>query len=251
MKLMNKLPSYEDEDLTRVWGSSQNIKVFISHRDTYKIHAHNIKKLLERIGISSFVAHDDISPTEEWQKEILIALQSMDIFLAYISNDFFASFWTNQEVGFALGRNIPILPFKVNMDPNGFISNIQAKKYITDSFINDFIDMLINMRPLSKNLYISLFDILISNFADSYSFDTAANRFKLIEKAKTLEPHQIQAIIDAFHENGQIKGCFYLNGYKLERKINKGLICSKLNEWTGEKYEIVHRHDGLKIQKII
>lgn len=150
MKLMNKLPSYEDEDLTRVWGSSQNIKVFISHRDTYKIHAHNIKKLLERIGISSFVAHDDISPTEEWQKEILIALQSMDIFLAYISNDFFASFWTNQEVGFALGRNIPILPFKVNMDPNGFISNIQAKKYITDSFINDFIDMLINMRPLSR-----------------------------------------------------------------------------------------------------
>ena len=39
--------------------------------------------------------------------------------------------------------------------------------------------------------------------------------------------------------------------YKFERKINKGLICSKLNEWTGEKYEIVHRHDGLKIQKII
>lgn len=251
MKLMNKLPSYDGDDLTRVWDSSQNIKVFISHKDTHKVGATNIKKSLADIGVSSFVAHEDIYPTEEWQNDILIALQSMDILLAYISDDFFNSVWINQEVGFALGKNVPIFLFKIDADPKGFISIIQAKKYISDSFINDFIDMFIKMRHLPRSLYISLFDTLISNFAKSSSFDSAAYRFKFIEKAKTLESHQIEAIIDAFHENGQIQGCFYLNGYKFERKINEGLICKKINEWTGKKYEIVHTHNGLKIQKII
>ena len=70
MKLMNKLPSYEDEDLTRVWGSSQNIKVFISHRDTYKIHAHNIKKL-ESIAKRMIKYLLFARSHEIWQREIL------------------------------------------------------------------------------------------------------------------------------------------------------------------------------------
>ncbi len=53
----------------------------------------------------------------------------MEIMLAFVTDDLHESIWTNQEIGFALGRNIPIVSLKVeNKDPDGFIGKQQALK---------------------------------------------------------------------------------------------------------------------------
>jgi hypothetical protein len=118
--------SINEQVINRLW-QSDTLKLFISHRDTSKQEAHKLADGLKRYGISSFVAHDSIEPDEEWQKEIEKALQSMDVMLTFITNDFFDSAWTNQEIGFAMAKGVPIVSLKLEeQDPIGFIKDRQA-----------------------------------------------------------------------------------------------------------------------------
>ncbi len=86
----------------------------------------NQEKELSKYNISCFVAHEDIEPNEEWLKCIEDALMSMDIMLALVTENFDKSKWTCQEIGFALGRSIPIISIKNGMDPFGFFGKKQA-----------------------------------------------------------------------------------------------------------------------------
>ena len=84
-------------------------RLFVSHRDKYKSDARSLSEALEDYGISSFVARDTIQPMSEWRKEIMWGLESMEVMLVFLTDDFDQSIWTNQEVGFALARSVPII----------------------------------------------------------------------------------------------------------------------------------------------
>ena len=58
--------------------------------------------------------------------EIERALHTMDGFIAIHTAGFSQSIWTQQEVGFALGRGTKVISFKMGEDPTGFISKQQA-----------------------------------------------------------------------------------------------------------------------------
>lgn len=103
-------------------------RMFISHVSSKKKQASSLKIALEEYGITSFVAHEDISPTNEWQKEIEKALNSMHCMSAMIYEGFHESDWCDQEVGVAMGRNVTILPLIIDMDPYGFLGKYQGIK---------------------------------------------------------------------------------------------------------------------------
>ncbi len=110
----------------RNWKDTRHLRVFISHISKDKDKATRLKDCLEPYGISGFVAHEDIHPTLEWQAEIERALYVMDAFIAIHTQGFSASFWTQQEIGFAVGRGVKIISLKMGEDPTGFISKRQA-----------------------------------------------------------------------------------------------------------------------------
>lgn len=110
----------------RNWKDTSLFRLFISHISTDRLKAIRLKECLAPYGISGFVAHDDIHPTLEWQSEIERALQTMDAFIAVHTPGFSRSFWTQQEIGFAIGRGTMIVSFKMGEDPTGFISKQQA-----------------------------------------------------------------------------------------------------------------------------
>ena len=85
-----------------------------------------LKTCLSDYAISGFVAHEDIHPTLEWQSEIERALHAMDAFIAIHTLGFSQSLWTQQEIGFAVGRGVKIISLKMGEDPTGFISKHQA-----------------------------------------------------------------------------------------------------------------------------
>ncbi len=118
-KIMNtKIPDFWDKNCLRV---------FISHSVKNYDIAKKLKDHLKRYNLSCFVAHKDIEPAKQWQQEIKKALNSMEIMFCLITENSCKSLWVNQEIGFALARNIPIIPIKLgNYDPKGFISEIQA-----------------------------------------------------------------------------------------------------------------------------
>lgn len=103
-------------------------RMFISHITPKKKQASNLKAALEEYGITSFVAHEDINPTKEWQKEIQRALNSMDCMSAMLYDGFHESKWCDQEVGIALGRSITVLPLILDHDPYGFLGEYQGIK---------------------------------------------------------------------------------------------------------------------------
>ena len=108
-------------DLDRIWGKG-GLRAFISHTNKHGRLASELKDCLHDIGVSAFVAHEDIEPNTQWQKEILRALFSMDLFIALITEDFGQSQWTDQEVGVAIGRETPTVSISIGTDPHGFIS---------------------------------------------------------------------------------------------------------------------------------
>lgn len=122
------------------------LELFISHSSIQKERAHNLREELQMYGCSAFVAHEDISPNRLWQEDITAALKSTDVLIGLCSKEFNESPWCQQEIGWALGRGIPVLMVKLNshVSPTGFVSQRQAfrAKGKTDyerrrSFYND------------------------------------------------------------------------------------------------------------------
>lgn len=110
----------------RNWQRTTDLRLFISHISLHKDKATRLKDCLAPHGISGFVAHEDIYPTLEWQSEIERALYAMDAFLAMHTPGFSQSYWTQQEIGFAVARGVKIISLKMGEDPTGFISKRQA-----------------------------------------------------------------------------------------------------------------------------
>src|SRR3974390_2291069 len=99
-------PKISTKAIKRIWEDS-DYRLFLSHRSEVSRQAVKLKKQLNVYGVSAFVAHASIQPTRAWQDEIESALYSMDALAALMTEEFHKSYWTDQEVGFALGRHIP------------------------------------------------------------------------------------------------------------------------------------------------
>ncbi len=118
-------PLSRDRD-TDLWGDAEFLRLFITHKADDKALAADIKTACLDLGITCFVAHEDIEPTAEWVLEIERALRSMDALLALLTPDFHDSDWTDQELGVAIGRGVPVIAIKLDQDPYGFIGRYQA-----------------------------------------------------------------------------------------------------------------------------
>lgn len=119
--------SYLDRVAPGFWTPGY-FKVFISHLASFKMGAAGLRSELSAYGITGFVAHDDIKPTREWQGEIVAGLQTMDAFVAILEKGFPQSSWCDQEIGFAVARNVFIIPLIRDLDPYGFIGKVQGLK---------------------------------------------------------------------------------------------------------------------------
>lgn len=89
------------------------LSIFASHLNAHRELVAQYKQQFERYGISLFVAHDSITPDEEWANEIRRTLGTADCGLVFLHEGFRDSQWCDQEVGWLLGRQVavPILIF--------------------------------------------------------------------------------------------------------------------------------------------
>jgi TIR domain-containing protein len=97
------------------------LKVFLSHLAADRNFAGALQVCLLEYGISCFVAHNDITPTAEWVIEIETALATCDALVALLTPSFHQSNWTDQELGFAMGRGLPVFAVHLGQTPYGFI----------------------------------------------------------------------------------------------------------------------------------
>ncbi len=102
------------------------LRLFISHLSSNKERMSDLKAHLECWGVSAFIAHEDIEPSREWMNEVEAGLETMDAMVAVVEPGFKESDWCVQEVGFALGRKVDIIPLRAGLDPFGFFGKYQG-----------------------------------------------------------------------------------------------------------------------------
>lgn len=122
-------PVPSGSDAIDLWHPPDAPRVFISHLTEKKAEAQNLSANFELFGFTSFVAHEAIKPGREWPLEIQRALRSCDVLVALVSIGFHDSEWTDQEVGWVLGRDLAVVPVSLDKtNPQGFLAVYQAVK---------------------------------------------------------------------------------------------------------------------------
>lgn len=188
----------------RIWAAGY--RVFLSHKVGWKIETAKVKEALKPFGISCFVAHEDIHPTKEWQEEIENALSTMDAFVALMTPDFHESEWTDQEVGYAVGRGVPIIAAKLGRTPYGFLGKFQA---LATDWANAHLEIMKILAAQPRML-----DAFIGAVPRCGSFDegnTLSTLFPFIER---LTDVQAETLRKAYNANSELKGSFGFNGQK-------------------------------------
>jgi hypothetical protein len=174
--------------------------LFISHHHKDKEIASHIKSELRDFGIDTFVAHEDINPTEEWEEVILEKLRHCNAILLLLTSNFEDSKWTDQETGFAIALNKLIIPVKINIELYEFVSRYQALSWganVEDN-LKKLIELLVDKKLIS-------IDMLIQGFIMSNSYKEANMRSELLTEVTTsFSPEQINILADAAIKNSQI-----------------------------------------------
>jgi hypothetical protein len=112
--------------INRIWGRECNLRLFLSHVSAHKAAVSTLKSHLAAYGVSAFVAHENIEPSLEWQSEIDLALATAHAVAALLTPDFHDSSWTDQEVGYAIGRGVVISQSRLPTTPFGFMGKHQG-----------------------------------------------------------------------------------------------------------------------------
>ena len=79
--------------------------VFLSHANKDKdSFVRNLKKELEKLGISIFYDEDSLSWGDDWEKRINDALSKCEFAIVILSKNFFGRKWTEKELSSLLDR---------------------------------------------------------------------------------------------------------------------------------------------------
>ncbi len=223
----------DQETQDHIWGVDNFFRIFITHLSEDKGKAMEIKESLKEFGVSCFVAHVDISPTKEWQNEIENALNTMDTLVALMTEKFRGSKWTDQEIGFALGRGIPVIPVSMGCTPYGLIGKIQA---ISCDWMEIYIKiasvLISDQRTASK-----MIDAYIYAMRECSSYEQANKLSNVLPNITSISEAQVQDIINIYNRNIDIKGSWGFNGTKDDYGKGKGLL-PILIKYSGTKYKI-------------
>jgi hypothetical protein len=195
---------------TPFW-EGQNLRTFITHLSTGKDKAAALQKALEPYAFSSFVAHNDINPSLEWQTEIEKALATCELLVAILEPGLRESAWCDQEIGHALGRGIPVFTVRVGADPHGFVSRFQAFPGAGRT-PEQIADDLFEAALIHKKLQQPILRAVVERFAQSDSFAAAKARMGMVERLKVGGGIYADRLKEAVDQNGQISNSFGVPG---------------------------------------
>lgn len=191
-------------DAPAFWKDGQ-LRVFLSHISAHKVVASELQGALASFDICAFVAHQDIEPTAEWQDEIEKALRTCDALVALLNPKFNESTWTDQEVGYGLGRGIPVFSVRLGMSPYGLFGRKQAfngnGKTAADIARELFEAYLSHAKTSEK-----MADTIVAKLAASSSFAEARANFFLVQRLATWKPEYKKRLRQTVEKNYQVKG---------------------------------------------
>lgn len=150
-----------------------------------------------------FLAHEDIRPSNEWEKEIIQTLMSTDVFIPIVTRRFSESEWTDQESGIAEAGGKLIIPISIYKTPYGFLRKYQALKIKSNNLRKSCIEIITVIKQ-DPRFTQSLLDSLLNKLPRISSFDEAGRDFQLISQFDTFSKDQINELFSQCIQNSQI-----------------------------------------------
>lgn len=225
---LDRLEAYvaQDESLifseTVIEDDQQECIVFISHKAEERDLASSLKDSLASFGMRGFVAHEDIEVTSFWEAEIEKRLRDCDGFIYLSTSLSNASEWCQQEIGWALGRNVPIVALSFNEPPQAFLGQRQARWVANrswDELAKEVFVVLASDNKAASHLANGLIRLL----EKSQSFDESDRLVKLLWSIPKLTSPQIARLNLCIEKNDQV------------RYANHGTLPQDIGRLVGEK----------------
>lgn len=186
------------------------VRLFISHKYDDRIFVGEVKRILGLYyDIDAFVAHNDIEPNEIWRSVIKSALTSCHVLVAMLHPEFHSSQWCDQEVGWALGRDIPVAAIRRDDEArtlDGFLEERQDIKIVTSQSRLEwvlawkiFLLVLNDSRTHERGL-----QALAEAFVNSFNYDNTRALWPLIDQEPRWEPEHLRRFEYAVETNPQV-----------------------------------------------
>jgi hypothetical protein len=205
---------------------------FLSYQSADKEVAAKIKAILSRLGVESFLAHEDINVSEEWRLAILAELAKVDLFIPILSAHYYDSIWCKQESGIAAFREITIVPLSLDGSiPQGFMAHIQSTRI--DPAAPDLTALIAGVAKCDVAFAI---DAIINIIAGSSNYRRAEANFELIlPYLPRAADAEIAKLLRVSAENSQVSDAglcarlyllplFKSHGHLLDEKTRTQLI---------------------------
>jgi hypothetical protein len=193
-------------DVPAFWKQG-TLRLFLSHVSTVKKDASALAGNLLSYGVSGFVAHEDIEPTKEWEDEIRLALSTCDALVCLLTNDFNQSKWTDQEVGFAIGRGILVIPIRMGLDPYGFMARYQGYAAF-DKPSHVIAEVLVGILAKHPSTRGRTAEALVHSFEKSESYADAKANAKRLSLVDAWSSDLAQRVRRALKENDQVADAY-------------------------------------------
>lgn len=193
-------------DVARLW-KPERFHLFLSHLAVDRVAVSALKDALAQRGVDAFVAHEDIEPSLQWQNEIELALRSMHALAALVTPAFHQSKWTDQEIGWALGRGIPVVPVLLGADPYGLFGKFQG---IAGSLAHpaDLANSLVGALLINPASTVGMRHSLVRAFQEADSFAEAIALKGMLITVRDFDESDKAALQKACTDNDQVAGAF-------------------------------------------
>ena len=105
--------------------------VFISYCSKYERYIRKMTQMLDKMGISYWIAPDMIPAGSNYAREIPGAIQCCEVFLLVLSKNSQQSIWVEKEIDSAINYRKTIVPFQIDDEPltdmfRFYLNNVQT-----------------------------------------------------------------------------------------------------------------------------
>lgn len=123
---------------------------------------------------------------------------------ALVTEDFVRSQWTDQEVGFALGRGVPVVALACGAPPYGLLGKQQALR-VDLAKISASASAVANIVAEQEALQGRLIEGLVDSLRHAVSFQRAKDTMKLLGNlSRHLSNRHILTMLEAIRDNSQV-----------------------------------------------
>lgn len=183
--------------------AGEAVRVFFSHLAIHRDLVGDVGQVLDEFGVQAFVAHDDIEPSKQWQAVIESALRDCDAMVVFLHEGFAESAWCDQEVGWVMGRNRPILPLWFDVGPQGFLGKFQAPK-VSNRPSRDVGRTIMRWLISLPSLHGRLAPGIARAFAASRSYEFTRTAAAMLQQMRAIDDDNLDLMVDAAFRNNQV-----------------------------------------------